>query len=142
MKKILTSKSFIKLAILIALQALYAGVSLFIALAVGLLTAELIGIEAIAMLLTAIVYFGIPILLGFLLVDRVKWWLISLPVQFLLGLGFQFTFLNPFSLVFDGSIGELLEMITYALIPLIAQAVGVGIKLLWLKRKAKNAPKT
>lgn len=65
----------------------------------------------------------VPLLIGFLLVNRLKWWLISLPVQFCLIFGAA-AILSEYHLLFAA---------LYTILPLAAQAAGAVLGILYRK---------
>ncbi len=78
------------------------------------------GESSVLLLITTLM---VPMLIGFLLVNRLKWWLISLPVQFALNFGLAAILLDP----------PFLFALLYTPPLLAAQAVGAGLGLLYRK---------
>ncbi|MGM9637491.1 MAG: hypothetical protein ACI3YK_05855 [Eubacteriales bacterium] len=67
------------------------------------------------------------ILLGIICVDDIKTWLISLPVQYLVS-----------GIAVWKSGGSILVVFLLTLLALMPQAIGVGIKFLYRRRKSKD----
>ncbi len=74
----------------------------------------------------------LPILLGILLVNQIKWWIVSLPVQLLIYTGILSVVVGV------GGVNGLLEKLCYVLFLLLAQSVGVGSRMVYRKIKSRK----
>lgn len=158
MKDVIKTPSFIRLSILTVLQAVYAGFAFYIFLLMMYVCYMIVSLmnlsneaEAItaypAEIIVLVILLLIPPILGLFLVDRPRWWVRSIPVQILLGIvtiyiGWNLLFYDPDpeALQLFGPISIGFSAILSMLF-LLPQAVGVGIKALWLKLKAKKGTK-
>lgn len=126
--RFLKNPDFLRLGTISCMQALFVHHADFLVFLAMFGIHSLTGLEGPVLTLGYALYAAIPLLLGIFAIGSAKWWLISLPVQLLLDVAVQSS--------------PLTERIERALFFLAVQAVGVGIKALWLKRKAKTTPKT
>lgn len=140
MKKIEKS-DLIRMVVLTVLQALLAfGYTTLFAVIILICSKidENLGweIEAINVfsVVLLIVLHLLPLLLGLILVKNVKPWLISLPIQYILSVAALFAG-REIDIVFGSFTAN---QFLVALILLALQAVGVGIKLLVMKLRAKR----
>lgn len=128
MKNIFKTPSIIRLAVLTVLQALFVAFH-------GHLLIVVLYLPAILVLVGIIAEYALPFLMGFFAADNGKWWLLSLPIQLAADVGIQYAS-NIAARTFTGKV-------TYALLFLTLQAVGVGVKLLYLEMKSRrSSPKT
>lgn len=82
MKKIIESMEFARLLILTITYALYIPFALIIFMYIGFFLVDIS--ELLAYGCSYLVVFGIPILISLMTVNKMKWWLISLPFQYLI----------------------------------------------------------
>ncbi|MGM9637495.1 MAG: hypothetical protein ACI3YK_05875 [Eubacteriales bacterium] len=126
MKKIILYQTIL----LTILMSIYTWFYIYIELMVMLFIGEkIIGVNAIAVTGGFLVGAIVPLLLGFLLVDRIKWWAVWLPIQFLI---YTVILCVEFNCGLNG------ETILYVLFMLIAQSAGVIIRKLWQRRKRQK----
>lgn len=145
MKSIIKTQSFIRLAILTVLHAVYVGFINQIIVGVLFVGYFLCPQFDIAFVFATTVCMMLPVIMGIMLVNRPKWWLISLPLQFLAGLGTLNVWKLNLGPMFFGESFRILEVPSsigkaalLSLMFLAIQAIGVGIKALWLKWRAKK----
>lgn len=119
-----------RLSLLCLLHAIYVALSGMIFVMIGLLTNEMFDVEAISVGVAFLVCVAIPLLIGVAMTKatKTKSWLISLPIQFIISVGIQ-------SMGIGMTSDQFTTQIITAIICLVFQSVGVGIKLVLLKRQ-------
>ncbi|MGM9681341.1 MAG: hypothetical protein ACI3XR_07545 [Eubacteriales bacterium] len=140
MKQLFTIKSLIKVILLDIINLLFCANTFYILLFLTLPIAEMLPesfresdiMNTIWLCAVFVVIVFVLGLLAIMLVDNIKLWIITLPIQFVLLVLVQ---VAPVGQQFAEGI---IEQVLYAIVILSIQAVGVGMKLLYRKIKSRK----
>ncbi|MGM9681064.1 MAG: hypothetical protein ACI3XR_06120 [Eubacteriales bacterium] len=124
-------KNILRLSILTLLHALFFANIGYIFVIVLFAIAEIIPSDEIAVGCTILVCIAVPLFMGMIAVNNIKWWLISIPIQFVLDVGIRCAGIGA---GFD----EFSYIVLHATAFLACQAAGVGIRILFSRLKAKK----